>query len=180
MSAGALIDLPPKQSELIERFSQDLYQRELVPDYWTDGLKNDFESVLSIPLQPGQNILLATVVSASEEHGRKDIALPLINPILDTSGSQASHGYTSKSVETLGYRCNSYLSLYLWHTTNHTPSNPHIVGLCTGGDFSPPYDDVRRVHIEAIVRNIPFLRLFGVHYEYKSDDGYTPIAKEFL
>jgi len=181
VNVGVAADLSIQQSELIEQFSQELRQHELVKDYWTDGLKRDFESVSSMQLQPGRSILLATIISAGLEQGGKFIAAPIINPILDTSGSQASHRYTVNDFcRKSELMCHSYLSVYLWHTINHTPDRPDIVGVCSGKDFSPPYFDVRRVHIESVVRSIPFLRLFGVQHNDNGKGGYGYSMKEFL
>ncbi len=167
-------ELPSIETDMTAQFRQELSAAAFHPVPWVEGIKVDLEAASSISLTPGVNTVLAVMAVAEAAAGGATFGIPAINPLdpgSDTIKQVPHHIAVDTLRGNLRQHISDYLSLYIWKTARHTQEFPELVGLCYGHDFSPPYKSIRRVHLEKVVRETSFLRLFAADYTFKKKAG---------
>lgn len=166
--------LPSIESDMTEQFRRGLAVTEFRPVPWVEGIKTDLETASSISLTPGVDTVLAIMAVAEVTPGGATFAIPAINPLRSevSPTMQVPHSTAFNRLrDDATHYIRNYLSLYIWKTVCHTDEQPDLIGLCYGHDFSPPYHNVRRLHLEEVVRRVPFLRLFSADYTFQHKPG---------
>lgn len=157
--------LPSIESEMMARFSHDLRSAEFHSLLWTERLRVEFQKKSSIKLAPGAHTLLALIGFIKNETDESTFGVPYVNPAdttlcLPFPPQQEHLGSANALEEEIGVPVEDYVSLYIWKTAGHTDARPAMVGVC----HMLPHSKARRSHVEKVVRETGFLRLFAADY----------------
>lgn len=160
--------LPSIESDMMAQFSHDLRSTEFRSLLWTESLRVAFQKESSIKLAPGAHTLLALIGFIKNEAEEATVGVPYVNPADDALclpfPPQQEHLRSANVLgEKIGAPVEDYISLYIWKTAGHTDAQPDMAGVCHAGALSP-HSEARRGHIEKVVRETGFLRLFAADY----------------